>query len=207
MRKLLLLLIACAAIQLFGCTTIATHFPGVYAINVDQGNIIDQEMIDQLRPNMNKRQVLYVMGTPMLVDVFNQERWDYIYSIHPGGEDRMQKRISLYFNEDTLATVKGDFRPSRMPVARPSHETTVNVPKRVLDKTFYEKITSLFSSDDVDTVVTTAEDTQTEIEQTPDQIQEQITPEQNTPEDLQSYPLPDQESDPSTDPDNSQNSS
>ena len=93
------------AITLTSCTTIATHFPGVYTLDIQQGNIIDQEMVDQLRPNMSKRQVLYIMGTPMLVDVFDKQRWDYIYSNQPGGDDRVQKRITLFFNGDKLAVI------------------------------------------------------------------------------------------------------
>lgn len=204
MKNYLPFVIVCAALNFTGCTTIATHFPGVYAIDVEQGNIIDQEMIDQLRPNMNKRQVLYVMGTPMLVDVFNQERWDYIYSIQPGGDDRRQKRISLFFENDTLAGVKGDFRPSRTPVPRPSHETTVDVPKRVIEKTLYQKITSLFSSDDVNQAIQTTEQAATEVknlEPSSESLPDEQIPEQNAddaePNDeggLQSYPLPSESS-------------
>lgn len=137
--------------MLTSCTTIATHFPGVYAVDVEQGNIIDQEMINQLRPNMNKRQVLYVMGSPMLTDVFHQERWDYVYSNQPGGEDRMEKRMALYFKDEKLIGVQGDFRPSNVPLLAPSHEEIVEVPKRDIQKTLFEKIEGLFSSDDIDT--------------------------------------------------------
>ena len=107
-------------------------------------------MIDQLRPDMNKRQVLYVLGTPMLSDVFHKERWDYVYSVQPGSEDRLQKRMTLFFKNDKLSGVQGDFRPSTLPVVSKSKDETVNVPKRDLDKTFFEKIASLFSSDDTE---------------------------------------------------------
>lgn len=148
MRKTFRLATLSAVLILASCTTIATHFPGVYAIDVDQGNIIDQEMIDQLRPDMNKRQVLYVLGTPLLVDVFHKERWDYIYSVQPGSEDRMQKRITLFFNEDKLMGVQGDFRPTNLPVVVTSKDETVDVPKRELDKTFFQKIAGLFGGGD-----------------------------------------------------------
>jgi len=148
MRKRLRLLYSTTILFLSSCTTIATHFPGVYAIDVEQGNIIDQEMINQLRPNMNKRQVLYIMGSPMLTDAVHPERWDYIYSQQPGGEERVQKRISLYFKKDRLVAVKGDFRPSSIPAMRASNEEIVEVPRRVLEKTLFEKIAALFVSDD-----------------------------------------------------------
>lgn len=86
-------------------------------MDIEQGNKIDQSMVDQLRPNMTKRQVVYIMGSPMLTDSFHDKRWDYIYSSQPGGGDRIQKRVTLFFNGDNLVGVQGDLRPSSMPVA------------------------------------------------------------------------------------------
>ncbi len=107
-------------------------------------------MIDLLRPNMNKTKVKYIMGTPLLIDVFHQNRWDYIYSVQAGGEDRKQKRISLFFENDTLAGVQGDFRPSNLPVVDAPKKSTVLVPERVLDKTLLQKLKSLLFLDDLD---------------------------------------------------------
>lgn len=68
-------------------------------------------MINQLRPGMTKRQVRYVMGTPLLIDTFQQERWDYVYSLQPGGKARVQETLSLFFSDDKLTHFTGDFRP------------------------------------------------------------------------------------------------
>lgn len=141
------ILAVAANLTLASCTTILTNLPGVYTVDVQQGNMVDQSMIDQLRPNMNKRQVLYIMGSPMLVDFFHQKRWDYLYSAQVEGGDRQQKRISLYFENDQLIGVQGDFKPSEVPVIKTSDETTVDVPKRDLDKTLWEMITGLFGYD------------------------------------------------------------
>ena len=110
--------------------------------------MIDQDMVDQLRPNMTKRQVLYIMGSPMLADSFHERRWDYLFSEQKGGAERVQKRISLFFNGDNLIGIQGDVRPSSLPVVKPSTETTVELPKRQLDKSMSEKITGLFEDDD-----------------------------------------------------------
>lgn len=85
--------------------------PRVYKIDVPQGNIVTQEMVNQLKPGMNKRQVLFVMGTPLLTDTFHPERWDYIYRLHPGGKPATQFRVTLYFKDDVLAGMDGDLRP------------------------------------------------------------------------------------------------
>jgi len=124
------------------------NLPGVYTLDIQQGNMISQEQIDQLRPQMTKRQVLYIMGSSMLVDVFHQKRWDYIYSEHLGGKERTQKRISLFFVNEKLSSVQGDLRPSTMPVKRESNESTVDIPKREFEKTLWEKVTGLFNSNE-----------------------------------------------------------
>ncbi|MGR8936070.1 MAG: outer membrane protein assembly factor BamE [Gammaproteobacteria bacterium] len=147
MRKAFSTLLLSAFAILSGCTTTTLEIPGVYVTDIQQGNIIDQGMIDQLRPNMNQKQVLYIMGSPMLVDPFHPQRWDYIYSEEPGGEARMEKRISLLFENDELVGVQGDFRPSSVPVIPTSKDVTVDVPKREIEKTLFEKFASLFGDD------------------------------------------------------------
>jgi outer membrane protein assembly factor BamE len=132
------------ALSLTACSTVLNHLPGVYSLEIQQGNIVEQDMIDQLKPHMNKRQVLYIMGSPMLKDVFHKSRWDYIYSDKVSGEDRVQKRITLVFNGDELAGMQGDLKPNGIPVVKPPKEMTVNVPKRDLDRTLLEKISGWF---------------------------------------------------------------
>ncbi len=148
MRKSLFALSLLTSLTLVSCSTILNNLPGVYSLEIQQGNIIDQAMVDQLRPGMNKRQVVYIMGSPMLDNYFYKNRWDYLYSAKPSGEDKIQKQLSLYFENDQIVGVQGDFRPSAVPVIKPSTEATVDVPKRDLDKTLWEKITGLFGIDE-----------------------------------------------------------
>jgi outer membrane protein assembly factor BamE len=94
-------------LALAGCS-----FPGVYKIDIQQGNVVTQDMIDQLRPGMTRRQVRFIMGNPLLADTFHADRWDYLYSLQPGGGERQQERIALFFNgNDQLASLSGDFKP------------------------------------------------------------------------------------------------
>ena len=98
---------------LLACGNIGNmDFPGVYKISIPQGNIITQEMVDQLRPGMTKRQVVFVMGTPLVRDPFHQDRWDYVYNFQPGGGVRGQERLSVFFVEDALTNFTGDFTPT-----------------------------------------------------------------------------------------------
>ena len=93
-------------------------FPGVYKISIPQGNIITQEMVDQLRPGMSKRQVIFVMGTPLVRDPYHQDRWDYIYSFQPGGGERGQEKITVFFVDDQLIRFEGDFVPTAIAEAK-----------------------------------------------------------------------------------------
>lgn len=117
MQKILISVMAAGLLQ--ACSW--TPLDGVvHKIDIKQGNIIDQSTLDQLRPGMEKRQVRFIMGSPMIVDTFNQGRWEYIYRKHiSGGEPTENSRVSLIFDKDRLVRIEGDMRP------QPIDETTV----------------------------------------------------------------------------------
>ncbi len=105
------LVIVCICSLMFsGCSSI--KFPWVYRINVQQGNILDKEDIDQLEFGMTKRQVQYVMGSPMLIDTFNQDRWTYYYSRRDGKGNTRKRQLTLHFEEDKYVRHEGDITPS-----------------------------------------------------------------------------------------------
>ncbi|MCK5728624.1 MAG: outer membrane protein assembly factor BamE [Methylococcales bacterium] len=187
MRNAVLIFIWLGCLLIASCTTILNNLPGVYRIDIQQGNRVNQEMINQLRPQMNKRQVLYIMGSPMLVDIFHKTRWDYLYSSQHGTDDRKQKRISLYFDGDILTTVQGDFKPDSS-VEKISKEVTVDVPERDLDKTMWEKIVWLFTPSKKDKAAV-----ETTTEKTPEKIaSETKTTEKTSKKSVQKAPLVEQ---------------
>jgi len=100
------------SILIVGCSTL--EFPGAYKINIEQGNVITQDMVDQLKPCMSMEQVEYVMGTPLIKDSFNGDRWDYVYNIKRGDQPRKQHRISIFFEYESLKYFTGDFIPSNV---------------------------------------------------------------------------------------------
>lgn len=119
MQKITVLLTATlCSVLLTGCASSTDggsrliSFPGAYRIDIQQGNVITQDMIDQLRPGMTRAQVQYVMGTPLLEDSFNRERWDYVQSLQPGGKERTQRTITVFFENNELVSVQGDLKPS-----------------------------------------------------------------------------------------------
>jgi len=82
--------------------------PGVYRIDIQQGNVVTQEMLEKLEKGMDKRKVRFILGTPLIVSAFDQDRWDYVYTFQSGGKQQEQRRISLFFEEGKLHHIKGD---------------------------------------------------------------------------------------------------
>ena len=76
----------------------------VYRINIQQGNFLDQAAVDQVKAGMTRSQVRYLLGTPMVADSFNRERWDYIYYLKKGRTRHVDsRRVTVYFDGDKVA--------------------------------------------------------------------------------------------------------
>jgi len=99
-----MLFAAILALLLSGCLT-------VYKTEIQQGNVVTQEMIDKLKPGMTRSQVRFVMGTPLIVDPFHQDRWDYYYYLRRSNETSGEsQRVTVVFKNDLLIAVQGDTR-------------------------------------------------------------------------------------------------
>lgn len=97
-----LILPACLALLLGGCLS-------VYKVEVQQGNVITQEMIDKLKPGMSRSQVRFVLGTPPVTDIFHPNRWDYYYYYRRVNETTGEtRRLTVFFKNDTLESVRSD---------------------------------------------------------------------------------------------------
>lgn len=79
-----------------------------YRIDVRQGNMVTQEMVSQLRPGQTKDQVRFILGTPLLADVFHADRWDYVYRLQKGSGEIQQRRLVVFFDSGKLVRVGGD---------------------------------------------------------------------------------------------------
>ncbi len=97
-----LLSLAAVALLLAACMR-------TYKLDIQQGNVVSQKQISQLQRGMTKREVRYVLGTPLVTDPFHDHRWDYYYSYKPGSaSDPNERRVTLVFDGDRLDHVDGD---------------------------------------------------------------------------------------------------
>ncbi len=113
MKKLLIYSgVLASALSLASCGRWVERLPFVYHVDVQQGNLVTQAQVDRLRPGMTPAQVRYVMGTPLVRDVFHDDRWDYVYLFHPGKGKGERKRVTLFFKDGRLARIEGDLRPT-----------------------------------------------------------------------------------------------
>ncbi|WP_408157057.1 outer membrane protein assembly factor BamE [Herbaspirillum lusitanum] len=78
-----------------------------YRIDIQQGNFVSKEMVSQLKPGMTREQVRFVLGTPLLADMFHANRWDYDFRLAKGNGQIMASRVSVFFKENLLEHVEG----------------------------------------------------------------------------------------------------
>jgi outer membrane protein assembly factor BamE (lipoprotein component of BamABCDE complex)/ketosteroid isomerase-like protein len=102
-----------------------------FKMEVQQGNVVTSKMLLQLRPGMTRSQVRYIMGTPLIVDSFRDNRWDYFYELRKEGKVIEKRRVILDFDKDSLASVRGDVIPS---AENPEVKTIAETPQKKSDE-------------------------------------------------------------------------
>lgn len=107
----LCVLSACSTYNSTGRTIAGALTP--YRIDIVQGNVVSSEAAAQLKVGMEREQVRYWLGTPLLADMFHDNRWDYVFTFKRGGSDVVQqRRYSVYFENNKLVKFGGDPLPS-----------------------------------------------------------------------------------------------
>ncbi|MCB1915743.1 MAG: outer membrane protein assembly factor BamE [Rhodocyclaceae bacterium] len=111
MRPMLLPVAALLTAFLIGGCSIADWLRP-YRIDVRQGNHVTPEMVAQLKTGMSPEQVRFVLGTPLVVDPFHRNRWDYFYRFDPGRGEATERRLTVLFRDGVLAEMQGDVEPA-----------------------------------------------------------------------------------------------
>ena len=104
--------IACAALMTLSACS-------VHKVDIQQGNVITPEMRGQLKIGMSKRQVSFVLGSPLLIDPFHHDRWDYVYTLSKGRKTPEIQRMALFFDGDKLVRVDDHALPGGTPSSTP----------------------------------------------------------------------------------------
>ncbi len=108
------LLAAAALLALAGCESVRTWTPSLlrpYRPDVQQGNVVTREMVDQLHSGMSRDQVRFLLGTPLLTSVFHQDRWDYVYRLARGSGEVQARKLVVFFKDNRLERFESDEMP------------------------------------------------------------------------------------------------
>ena len=99
-----------------------------YRMDIRQGNLVTQDMVSQLKVGQTRDQVRFILGTPLVADMFHADRWDYVYRFQPGSSDgvREQRHMYVLFDKNKLSSVGGDITAlAQLPVSSDKPATRV----------------------------------------------------------------------------------
>lgn len=112
-----------ASIVLISCGLMLAACIKPYRPDIQQGNIINNSNLREIRFGMSKQEVLFILGTPMVIDPFNEQRWDYFYSNRNQHKSQTSQRlITALFDGDKLVKLEGDVDLSNVHNLEPSTE-------------------------------------------------------------------------------------
>ena len=81
----------------------------IYRIDIQQGNLLEEEAIEQAEVGMTKNQIVFLLGTPMVTDSFHEDRWDYTYYLRRGRSREVERRwLIVYFDGDVVSRIEKD---------------------------------------------------------------------------------------------------
>jgi outer membrane protein assembly factor BamE len=118
---------------IFTALTLSACSSWVFRYDVPQGNYLEQKSIDKLQVGMTKEQVKFILGSPVVVDPFNNDHWNYVYTLKSGRDSKFnqKKKFILTFVDDKLTAAEGDFTLSdnfNTPFNAPSEQDATSNP-------------------------------------------------------------------------------
>jgi outer membrane protein assembly factor BamE len=111
-------------------TPVITNVLSPYRMDVRQGNMVSQEMVAQLRPGLSREQVRFILGSPLVADMFHADRWDYVYRFQPGRGEVEQRVLTVFFQDNKLLRVAGDVvadDPGKAEAPKPANQV-IDIP-------------------------------------------------------------------------------
>jgi len=85
----------------------------LYSLPIQQGNVLNPDLVSQLEPGMTRSQVMFLLGTPMIPNGFNTDRWDYYFYVKAarGRANTDSKRLTVWFKDEKVDHLEGDAAP------------------------------------------------------------------------------------------------
>ncbi|MFT6986447.1 MAG: outer membrane protein assembly factor BamE [Psychromonas sp.] len=111
-------------LSLSGCSSLYDTF--VYQIDVTQGNYIEEEKLNQVEMGMSQEQIIFILGSPMLIDQFNSSKWYYIRYIKPGGKEIQQQKVVFTFTNKILTNIDREGQIKENPLNTPKLKKAPN---------------------------------------------------------------------------------
>lgn len=124
------IIVAGLSLVVLGACSSVPRIVSEYRIDVQQGNVLTQDMVAQLRPGLTREQVRFILGSPILIDMFHADRWDYLYRLQKGRTNEVEtRRFTVFFDgEGKLYRVAGD-----VVAAQAGEEAVPDEKSRVID--------------------------------------------------------------------------
>jgi outer membrane protein assembly factor BamE len=108
-RKLTTLVLIATLVCMTGCSMVRGFTLRPYRINIQQGNYLEEDEVDLIEPGMTRSQVRFLLGTPMVADIFNEQRWDYVYYLKIGRTREVFRRhFVVFFEGDEVVRIEKD---------------------------------------------------------------------------------------------------
>lgn len=125
MAKLLKPALVLSALLLAGCSSLnPLNWFSAHRMDIQQGNYVTEDVVARVKPGMNRSQVRFLLGTPLLTDIFHANRWDYLYRIERPGKPLEEKSLVVYFNaNDQVERIEGQAFPALRPQLDASNAT------------------------------------------------------------------------------------
>jgi len=140
-------------LSLAGCSTVANMMPDltpnfswVYKIDIQQGAVLTQEMVAELKPGMTRDQVRFVLGTPPLTDIFHTDRWDYPYTMQRRSGQIERRNFTVLFEENRVKSFGGDPLPSDKDFHQMVGSASTWQGSSTTDPTLWERVKGIFGS-------------------------------------------------------------
>ena len=81
----------------------------VYEVDVQQGNKLEPQDVEEVKVGMTRNQVRYILGTPVVTDLFTDDRWDYVYFNRPGRARKAERRwLIVWFDGNIVREIQKD---------------------------------------------------------------------------------------------------